>query len=642
MRRLFADFADGPYDRPNQRWVCGAASETCACPFGPSPQGKCPELAECQPIKQDDRWECNRPATRGGPCDQTDGGPTPDGQCCRVTKCTPHLSHRARRGRLVLGLVLLIGGVLAITYGGPWRTEVLAPGPLTQSHAQLLALGDWDNRCAACHVEGDRPLLVLAAGSLVGARDTQHSQSQLCMECHKKQISADHAVLAHGVPADRLGDSDAPTVACAACHQEHHGVLHDLTAISNQRCQACHKQRYGSFAEHPEFASWPHGRRTRIVFDHVSHSGKHFVNAQQDFNCAACHVEGPQVQGMQTLGYEATCAACHDASITASTGDGVPLLALPMLDTAALAEQGFSVDTWPDAATGDFDGHLPAGMKLLLADSPALGRLLDRYGAAFSFYDIDPDSEQDAQDTQQLVADLRALLEQLQTEGQSAVVTRLERLARRTLTPDERRALVAGLPVDLVQQAVADWFGAAAGEQHSTPADEVARHPGGGWFKNDVTVSLAYAPAGHADPLLKSWIELIASLGPQHQTLRESALAELATPTSPGQCLSCHSVERDAHDALLVNWTAYDRGDQPRGFTKFAHGPHLTVSQLADCQACHQMDATADVSAAYASDDPHAFVSHFSPITKAMCADCHQPHAAGDSCIQCHNYHVDP
>ncbi len=158
---------------------------------------------------------------------------------------------------------------------------------------------------------------------------------------------------------------------------------------------------------------------------------------------------------------------------------------------------------------------------------------------------------------------------------------------------------------------------------------------------SDATLSLNYAPTGHADPLLKSWIDVVISLDDAKRMIRESALAELASPKSPGQCLTCHSVERGPGGQLLVNWLPLDPLTRPRGFTKFNHGPHVTVQNLADCTACHRLDESADSTAAYASLDPHKFVSHFHPLTKAACAECHVPSVAGDSCSQCHNYHIE-
>ncbi|MCA9644623.1 MAG: hypothetical protein KC492_28225, partial [Myxococcales bacterium] len=312
---------------------------------------------------------------------------------------------------------------------------------------------------------------------------------------------------------------------------------------------------------------------------------------------------------------------------------------LPTIDLDVLEEHGQKLPRWPDAANGDFDGELSAALKLLLADHPALTKLLEKYGAAFSFFDLDPDEDDDAQLAADLAREITRLMDDLSSRGQAALIERLEQVLGRKIPPEEAASLAAGLPVDLVEQANLDWFAGKARED--TPIEKAQKHPGGGWFKSDSTLSVRYAPSGHADPLLKSWIDLIVSLDDSTKLIRQSALAELATPNSPGQCLTCHSTEQSAGGKPLVNWRPLDPVTRPRSFTRFAHAPHTTIKDLADCESCHRLDKTANSSASYASQDPAAFVSHFLPITKADCAQCHTPHAAGDTCMQCHNYHVD-
>jgi hypothetical protein len=116
---------------------------------------------------------------------------------------------------------------------------------------------------------------------------------------------------------------------------------------------------------------------------------------------------------------------------------------------------------------------------------------------------------------------------------------------------------------------------------------------------------------------------------------------ELSKANSPGLCASCHSVERNTQNRLTINWRAYDRTAELRGFTKFSHGPHLLLPQLADCTHCHAIDGKASSTTAYADLDPERFVGDFAPISKRQCAECHTAKAAGNACQQCHNYHVE-
>jgi hypothetical protein len=70
-------------------------------------------------------------------------------------------------------------------------------------------------------------------------------------------------------------------------------------------------------------------------------------------------------------------------------------------------------------------------------------------------------------------------------------------------------------------------------------------------------------------------------------------------------------------------WKSNRRAANLRPITKFDHGPHLTLPKLNDCQSCHPLGKT-----------------DFLPIQKNQCSSCHQENAAGESCTQCHNYHV--
>lgn len=632
MRRLFQDFDGGDYDRPNEPYVCGSAEEGRPCPFGPTKGGRCPRLAECEPVKQGDRWRCNRPATRGGPCDaEPGGGPTAEGRCPHVGSCRPRPSLRTRRARFALGAALFLMGLVAMLLASPWKADALAPGPLTRAHAQLITRDKWQARCAACHPRTGEAVVTLAAATLTGAGHGEPSQSALCMECHRADLNAAHALDPHGVdPATLREGGDRRHVACAACHQEHHGALHDLTALSNDRCQACHQQRYESFAaDHPDFAAWPYERRTRIVFDHAGHESKHFPAQKAAFACAACHAEGAPGEPMQTLGFDAACAACHEAGIRQSGAEGLPLVTLPMLDTDALREAGQDVGPWPEAATGDFDGDLAPFARLLLEADPQAREALRRLGPGFTFFDVDPDDPEVLADAAVVARALKTLIEDLAERGHAAIDQRAAGVA------GHAGGLSGGLPVEIVDAARRRWFDGGA----DTP-NRATLQTDGGWFADDASYSLRYAPVGHADPVLRAWLDLALRLGPEHKEAREAALEGLASSTSPGRCVACHSIDRDAAGGLSINWHGAGAVASGRPFTRFDHGPHLTQAELSDCRSCHAYAPGADPGAAYATRDPLATVSGFASLSKRQCAECHRPHAAGDACTQCHHYHA--
>ncbi|MEM6331495.1 MAG: hypothetical protein AAF790_14785, partial [Planctomycetota bacterium] len=466
MRRLLQreSHADTSYDRPTLPWVCGLADQGAPCELGPTPRGRCPLHEACHPAR----------------------------------------SLRKRRGRVAVALAVFTLGAVTMLLGTPWRRDVLAPGPLSQAHARLIAGAE--NRCTACHPGGVEAALVgtwLAGNGLaenVSADGAHATQSALCMECHRTQIDPEHALAAHGLPPGVLkgaaggrgesnGGGAAPAslthagwgaaslagpgpvhagdeVACAVCHQEHHGALHNLSAITDARCQACHQERYDRFAtDHPGFGNWPYRRRTRINFDHNSHAGKHYAARGEEFRCATCHTDGPGGEVKLLTGYEASCAKCHDESIASSTASGVAVLSLPMLDREAVALGGVDLGPWPDAATGDYDGDLPAIAKLLLAADPTAAAVMNRRGFDFSFFDLDPDSPADARDARTLAEALRQLLDGLSRRGHGEVLSRAATLTGGPQDGEQAghaaaaSGLAAGLPSELVDALNFSWFG---------------------------------------------------------------------------------------------------------------------------------------------------------------------------------------
>jgi len=552
---------------------------------------------------------------------------------------------------MALGVAVFAVGALCVAVGSSWRTEALAPGELAQPHARLIAGSQ--NRCSACHPGGVEAALGLPADDAHRGALAQ-TQSALCMECHQEQFQKTHALSPHGLPAGTLGgehqnQTQHESIACATCHQEHHGADHDLTFITNGRCQACHQEQFDSFAgDHPNFGHWPYRRRTRINFDHNAHATKHFATKGEAFDCQTCHIDGPHGEAKLTLGFEQSCAQCHESDIGVSAATGIRVLALPTLDEQAIATAGAQLGAWPEGAVGDFDGELPAITKLLLAADPQANAALARLGYDFSFFDLDPDAPADARDAAALAEAMRKLLGNLAERGHAEI---FQRVAKLTGAPelDARKSLAGAAPVALFGQAGQQWFAATArGRPTATPTatpdatDLANRQSSGGWLLDNNAYSLRYVPTGHTDPLLQAWIELAASLGDDHAQLRSATLAQLAGAKSAGRCATCHSIEQSTNGRLIVNWKSRDTSDVPRTFTKFSHRPHITQPELANCTHCHALDPTADrQSAPYATLQPRDFVSQFQPITKTSCIECHQPKAAGDSCTQCHNYHVD-
>jgi nitrate/TMAO reductase-like tetraheme cytochrome c subunit len=73
----------------------------------------------------------------------------------------------------------------------------------------------------------------------------------------------------------------------------------------------------------------------------------------------------------------------------------------------------------------------------------------------------------------------------------------------------------------------------------------------------------------------------------------------------------------------------------------FRHAAHFSLMGEQGCSTCHTLDTKADYARHFgANRDPAVFRSNFAPMAKNTCAACHQPQKAGESCLQCHNYHT--
>ena len=169
----------------------------------------------------------------------------------------------------------------------------------------------------------------------------------------------------------------------------------------------------------------------------------------------------------------------------------------------------------------------------------------------------------------------------------------------------------------------------------------------GGWMIDRQRMSVVYVPTGHADTWLSKWIELeemrqgsnasTASQGQQKialaQQCRQCHLLHSPASKEPMQnktwSVSFRKANQGDQELLLSDgnsnecWKSKKRAATLRQITRFDHGPHLTLPKLNDCQSCHSLGQ-------------HDFI----PMQKDQCTSCHQSNAAGESCTQCHNYHV--
>ena len=291
-------YRDSLYLRPNQKWICGRASDGLECEIGPSAGGRCIAGSECNPQKEGSRWFCTRPITHGGTCSD---GPLPDGKCCLpiTPPCRPVRSWRSKRQitsrwffATVLGIILLF-----LSQGG--GGIFISPGKLSTAHSNL-------SECGSCHsgFSGGPKAWLHAAFT----NETNHKDSQACLDCHSLGSTPlrQHGITVHqhdvatpewtGLTKDSPGamvllrnaawdflEPNDDSLTCATCHEEHQRGNSGVSTIGNQACLECHGTKFTSFSQgHPGYDTYPYKRRTRIIFDHSNHFKTHFKNSNQD------------------------------------------------------------------------------------------------------------------------------------------------------------------------------------------------------------------------------------------------------------------------------------------------------------------------------------------------------------------------
>ena len=690
------------YDRPQDEWTCGHAAEGCPCVFGPGAKGECRATGQCMPAKKGETWVCTRTIAFGGACTP---GPQPDGTCgCPVPPCRPVRSLRSLRGRLSW---LTAGAALAVGILALWSRDGTAwtnPGSLTAQHATST------HRCADCHVEPS-PIAITAVET--AARRAAHDH--LCLKCHDL---GPHDQSPHGVDAAHLSamadqtksnPSKAPMVlavaqplvrniasdlACAACHQEHHGQDFALTKMSDQQCQVCHQAQFANFTSgHPEFTNFPSKRRTRLRFDHAAHLLDHFLDPQRiakaPTSCSNCHEPAGDGYQMLVRGFEQSCAQCHAGPIA---GEGRPgakglvFFRLPGVDLSALQAEGEPVGEWPAFCEGD----LTPFMRWLLEGDADTRTALAVLGP-LKLSDLSSATTAQKKAATQVLWRVKSLLADLVTQGQQVMLRRMNQ----TVPTTSMR--VGQLPADSFGAAQQAWLpnlltevaAYRRGEKPPRPArvdsansappiaptsaiepaanDDLlsdspapvvvpqtpppsARPPAplemddaerrvteGGWYRRDETYTLYYRPGGHADPFLTAWLDATAH---DPAPAARAIFAQLSDPLAPGLCMKCHSIDA-TKTTTVVNWQAARPQPNLHPFTFFKHAAHFSLMGDQGCKTCHALDPKSEYATAFGSNrNPAVFHSNFAPLNKNTCTNCHQPGAAGASCQQCHKYHT--
>ena len=688
MKRLFGKFGfrQASYNRPNQKWVCGRACDGQDCPFGPDLHGSCQATRECMPVKEDERWVCNRSRAGSdlGPCEE---GPSPDGECCRPnTKCVPVLSLRAKRGVLVLTLVILSLGLLMYFLSNPIGMHFMTPGKLTHAHSSA------QSQCADCHVAG-AGMPIDWVHALTG--DSAAPDSQKCLDCHPL---GEQPLNPHSLSLEQLTDSRSRILAaagtkrrkptglqlaalgfapdnireaqmqCSACHVEHKGKEHDLETLSNAQCQVCHAVQFASFEHgHPPFGNYPFKRRTRIVFDHERHLKLHFKekNFEQHApkDCRDCHTMDERGELMIVRGYEQSCAKCHQKDFGGfdPNSPALAFLRIPLMDVESFEEGEHKVGEWPD----DWDSletTLTPFTEFLLQHSGdhrhAVHQMTDK--------DLDLLDEEDWKHGYNLAWGIKELMHDISEKGIGEFDRRISAALGRPLTAGEKAGLEATIAPSVFKKTVAHWFPKLGEEVKQHLAGEspeaafmdpddmeerLSTEPvslGGNWFRSDADLTIYYRPSHHADPFMKIWLALTAAGKNAGET---NAVARLSNHLSgndqsvaPGRCIKCHTTEGD--EEVSLNWRGLRPDHDQHNFTRFSHRAHFSMLDERGCVTCHRINFQSREKpylgsfSYHSEEDPVGFISNFKPIEQATCASCHTKNMSGESCLTCHNYHV--
>lgn len=294
------DFDKSSYERPNRKWICGRKCEGCECKEGPK------EISGLNLFT----------AT----CSQSEN------------KCQPIRSIRGQRAILSFSVIavtlIIVGYILAINNE---NDLFIIPGPPTSVHGTIPMLG---KDCSTCHSMKDN--------NWINAAFAEHSSladSTKCLECHRFNsltkeeslaLSKDEkspkpldlaGLLPHNVKDSDIFGKSSPKfqeeIACATCHKEHRGFKHDMKKMGDQRCQACHDQKFKSFKrDHPEFTLYPYRDENYVNFNHTLHFGEFSKQNRAEllgnFNCKSCHTDNPDNGLIIKPGtFEKVCYSCH-------------------------------------------------------------------------------------------------------------------------------------------------------------------------------------------------------------------------------------------------------------------------------------------------------------------------------------------
>jgi hypothetical protein len=397
----------------------------------------------------------------------------------------PKADRRAAPNSWRDALAALVAVVTALCLGSVFflarDTRFLMPGPLTSAHSAI-------EKCGTCHTKSGSGKLTWLHGLVAGDR---LADSKACLTCHKMPDTAFNAhsassevleqstkrltKIALETPAPRSARAQRiafPTDAmvahglyCATCHQEHQGVNFTLNKISNEQCRSCHVVKFDSFdGRHPQFGNYPFKRRTRIIYDHAGHFGKHFPEVAKSDparripgTCSTCHDSRKDKRVMAVAPFEQTCTGCHLDQITGkervSGPKGIAFLALPGLDLQTLKRKKASIGEWPEAS----EAELTPFMKVMISRN-ARGRALIKTVDRLNLQDLSRASDTQIKAVANLVWEIKRLFYALIWGKASDVLADLNIGNGAKLSANLVADLTASIPRDVVVGAQQQWL----------------------------------------------------------------------------------------------------------------------------------------------------------------------------------------
>lgn len=387
----------------------------------------------------------------------------------------------SQRDRLAVLVALATAACLILSLLVANDTRFLMPGPLTSAHGAL-------KNCSACHTKSGSGKMSWIHGLFEG---DARADSKACVTCHKMPETAFNAhsasagVLTQSTtrlskiaetmsssPSMRIQSTVFPAkslmadgVVCATCHQEHKGANFDLSKISNEQCRSCHMLKFDSFdGHHPEFDKYPFARRTRIIYDHAGHFGKHYPElAKKDpskhipTNCSACHNSRDDKRVMAVAPFDETCGGCHLDQITGkarATGPkGIAFLTVPGLDVQTLKKKNAAIGEWPENS----DAELTPFMKVMISSNDG-GRALIKAVEGLNLQDLTAASDDQIKAVTNLVWKIKALYFALNSGKASDVLAELKITTETKLNANLIADLTASIPRDVVNSAHRQWL----------------------------------------------------------------------------------------------------------------------------------------------------------------------------------------